>query len=208
MEERQVRVPCGDLLLEGRLAYGSGFGALLCHPHPLYGGCMEDYVVMTGWKALVALGGSVLRFNFRGVGSSQGEPGEGEGEVEDVRAAMRFLQTEARCTPSRTLLLGYSFGAWVGLRALALESEILGWVTLAPPVAVWDLSFASLLGGRKLVVAGDRDPLCGHEPLARFVACLSEPKETVILSGADHFFRGWESKLRELIQNRVASWVH
>lgn len=207
MKDEGVWIHCGELMLEGRLSWGSSVGAVLCHPHPRYGGDMQNNVVMAAREALVALGATVLRFNFRGVGSSHGVCGDGDGEVQDVGAAIHFLSERVGCRPSRIILVGYSFGAWVGLRAVSQGLGVLGCVAIAPPLEIWDLSFAKSLGGRKLLVAGDRDPFCSHGLLRDLMESLQEPKEMVILAGADHFFWGWESRLTWVIQERVGSWI-
>ena len=206
MEEERVWIPSGGLLLEGRFCRGRGLAALVCHPHPGYGGDMENNVVMAAYGALAKLGWSVLRFNFRGVGQSQGTCGDGEMETLDVRAAVRFLGARAGCALSKTVLVGYSFGAWVGLRALSEMEPMLGWVAIAPPAGIWDFSFAAALAGRKLLLVGEEDPFCDPSKLEELMRILEEPKEVVALPGVDHFFRGAELRLAGELERAISSW--
>ncbi len=205
--EETVSFPCGDLSLEGRLLEGGPFGAVLCHPHPLYGGNMENNVVHACARVLQELGWTTLRFNFRGVGRSQGAPGEGEAEWEDVRAAIRLLQEARGISLDRLILVGYSFGAWVGLRALEKGEPLLGWVAVAPPVGIWDFSFARKLAGRKLLLAGDQDDFCPAPAFSSFAESLPDPKKWAILPGADHFFWGHEPALCSELKQVLPSWA-
>jgi hypothetical protein len=205
--EESVVIRCGDLNLEGRLFEGGPNAAVLCHPHPLYGGSMDNNVVQACARVLQELGWTSLRFNFRGVGRSQGAAGEGEAEVEDVLAAILFLQEARGISLERLILVGYSFGAWVGLRALEKGEPILGWVAVAPPVGLWDFSFARGISGRKLLLAGDRDDFCPVPAFNALAQSLPEPKAWAILPGADHFFWGQEPALRSKLKEVLPSWA-
>lgn len=191
------------LTLEGLISEGADKGAVLCHPHPMYGGSMDNNVVLAAAAAFQKLGWTTLRFNFRGVGSSEGTPGDGEREVRDVQAALRCLRVTRGMVAERIMLVGYSFGAWVGLRALLGREALLGWVAIALPVGIWDLSFAVQIGGNKLIIAGDRDPFCPLHDLNRFLETLPDPKDHVILPGVDHFFWGQEGSLSRVLEERL-----
>ncbi len=168
---------------------------------------MDNNVIRASARAFQELGWSTLRFNFRGVGRSTGNAGEGEEEVWDVRASLRFMREQAGVSSENTILLGYSFGAWVGLRALLHERPLLGWVAVAPPVGIWDFSFAGPVTGRKLVVVGELDPFAPGKPLADFLEVLQPPKRHLLLAGGDHFLRGLESTLCCRIREAVQGWI-
>ncbi len=189
---RSLTFPCGDLTLEGALhlpVSSPAPGVVICHPHPQYGGDMENNVVMAACNALVDRGVAALRFNFRGVGGSDGAFDQGNGERDDVRAALKQLVALPEVDEKRRGLIGYSFGAMVAaevasgaLRALALVS---------PPITSSDLRVA--WGCPALVLGGDQDPIA---PIDR-LELLTEPPgvELHITSGADHSWWGFEDEL-------------
>jgi len=190
MTSKPVTFVSQALTLEGVLhepAGGSSPAVAVCHPHPLYGGDMHSEVVVTICERLAAGGIAALRFNFRGVGCSQGSFGGGEAEQEDVRAAITYLRG-LNSSGSRSLgLAGYSFGAAValgtadpGVRALAAVSPplpALDSVRLKPDVPL-------------LLVAGDRDELAGGPRLAEAASTLGGRVRVTIIPGADHFWWG------------------
>ena len=180
--------PAGRLegLLQERDARDHAWVALVCHPHPLYGGTMHNKVVHRMASVLHALDGAVLRFNFRGVGRSQGRFDRGQGELEDARAALAFMRD--RYAGARSRLGGFSFGAWVAARLAASEPEVEWMVLAAPPVGTE--SFEVLRGSavRKLVLQGTRDDVCPLEALEREYPTWAEPKELIRIPGATHFF--------------------
>jgi uncharacterized protein len=170
--------------LEAVLAAPSGApraAAVVCHPHPQYGGDMDNPVVTSVAGALAADGVAALRFNFGGVGRSEGSYGDGIAEVGDVRAAVTALRAELPGVP--LAIVGYSFGSWVGALAAVEDDAIARVVAIAPPVHIMDWTFAKSLRARLSIVVGDRDQYC---TLAR----LDPGPERVILGGADHFFAG------------------
>jgi alpha/beta superfamily hydrolase len=157
--------------------------AVVCHPHPQYGGDMDNPVVTAIADALAADGIAALRFNFGGVGGSEGTHGGGPAEVQDVRAALDALSSEVPGVP--LVLVGYSFGAWVGALAVAEGAKADQVVVVGPPLAFFDFSFARAIPSLA-VIAGDRDQFC---PVARLDASLP----ATIIPGADHFFAGrWD----------------
>lgn len=188
----QVSFWSGDLLLEGDVAVarGSTEGAVICHPHPIYGGTMNNPVVRALARATYAAGLVTLRFNFRSAGRSAGVYGDGIGEIADARAATRFLVSEARV--KRVVMIGYSFGAMVGLQAGAPLDEVRQLVGIAPPVESFDLRCLAGCTKPKLFVVGDTDEFCPVRELRRRLAAVPEPKREHIVAGAGHFLAGYE----------------
>lgn len=164
--------------------------AVLCHPHPQYGGSMHDAVLDAMADALLEAGVSCLRFNFRGVGASDGRSSGGAAEAEDLLAAAAWLR--AVHSPEKLWLGGYSFGASVVWQAAAaIDPERL--LLIAPPVGLMQLSEQSL-NGTIDVFAGDRDDYVDFAQLSTLTGARVHP-----LSGADHFFMGYHDQLREQI---------
>jgi alpha/beta superfamily hydrolase len=175
--------------------------ALVCHPHPVYGGTLHNKVVFHAMKALNGFGFPVLRFNFRGAGLSQGEHDSGRGEVDDVRTALNWLDGQFH----RPLIVaGFSFGAAVGLEAACPDARVKAVIGLGLPVAPmadhsYDFRFLQSCGKPKLFVSGGRDPFGPPERLQPLVESIPEPKKLVLLEGADHFFEGRLQELRETL---------
>ena len=199
MTEELVHFKAGDLRLEGRLALPAGAtgGAVVCHPHPQYGGTMDNNVVVAIAEALQAGGIATLRFNFRGVAGSQGCYAEGRGEVDDARAAVAFVRE--RLGDGDITLAGYSFGAMIALLAGHDASGVSRLVAIAPPVAMFDLAFLSGCRRPKLFVAGDKDRYCPLAKLEAQLATAAEPKSFVRIAGADHFFYGHEAAMSDAV---------
>jgi alpha/beta superfamily hydrolase len=162
--------------------------AVLCHPHPLFGGTMHNKVIYQAAKSLDVLGIPVLRFNFRGAGLSAGEHDRGRGEQGDVRAALDFLHTEFPGVP--LLLAGFSFGSLVGLRVGCEDSRVSHLIGLGIPVNNSDFSFLSQCKKPKLFVQGSNDEHGAIEKVRALVASLPGEKHLVVVEGADHFFAG------------------
>lgn len=191
-DEQKIRFAAGPIELEGLISVPSqaATGVVLCHPHPLYGGDMHNNVVVALTEALNGAGVATLRFNFRGVGGSDGQHDSGLGEVDDVTSAVTALL--ARRAVRLVVVAGYSFGAWVGMKAGVADARVHKLIGVAPPVASRDFSFLAASTKAKLVIAGDRDdraPLARLEPL---VQSLPEPKKLTVIPGADHFLWGVE----------------
>jgi alpha/beta superfamily hydrolase len=156
-------------------------------------------------KALHSFGFPVLRFNFRGTGLSQGEHDHGIGEVEDVRAALDWLENEFRCP---VIFAGFSFGAAVGLRAACPDARVQALIGLGTPVAPIDerhynYDFLASCGKPKLFVSGSRDQYGPRVQLEQMFASVAEPKKLVFIEAGDHFFAG---RLRE-VGDAVEHWV-
>ena len=183
----------------------AAYAALVCHPHPLYGGTLHNKVVFHTMKALNHFGFPVLRFNFRGTGLSQGEHNHGEGEVDDVRTALHWLDHEFH---KPLIFAGFSFGAAVGLRAACDESKVKAAVALGLPVSPiddrsYDFNFLKTCAKPRLFVSGDRDQFATPAEMETLIASLTEPKKLVLIAGADHFF---ERRLREM-RDAVEQWI-
>jgi uncharacterized protein len=203
--------PAGRLeaLLNAR-AENATHAALVCHPHPLFGGTLHNKVVFHTMKALNSFGFPVLRFNFRGTGLSQGEHDRGGGEVEDVRTALDWLDSEFH----RPLIFaGFSFGAAVGLRAACADPRVCAAIGAGVPVVpvaadteeprVYTYEFLRECTKPKLFVSGARDQFGPRAKLEALVASLAEPKKLVLIEGGDHFFEGRLRELREVIEGWV-----
>ncbi len=184
--------------------------ALVCHPHPLFGGTLHNKVVFHTMKALNSFGFPVLRFNFRGTGLSEGEHDHGVGEVDDVRTALDWLDTEFHLP---LIFAGFSFGAAVGMRAACGDSRVQALIGAGTPVApvaadteeprIYSYEFLQECRKPKLLVSGARDQFGPRAKLESLVNSIPEPKNLVMIEGADHFFEG---RLRELRQ-AIEAWV-
>ena len=174
--------------------------AVVCHPHPSFGGTMHNKVVYQASKSLDALGLPVLRFNFRGAGLSAGEYDRGVGEQDDVRAALDFVGKRFPGVP--LLLAGFSFGAWVGLRVGCEDPRVSHLIGLGVPVNSSDFSFLRKSQKPKLFVHGSADRYGAVETVERLVGSLPGENHLVVVKGADHFFSG---KLDQL-KAAIAAW--
>jgi len=162
--------------------------AVVCHPHPLFGGTMHNKVIYQTAKTLDALGIAVLRFNFRGAGLSAGEHDRGRGEQGDVLAALDFLSREFPGVP--VVLAGFSFGAWVGLRVGCEDPRVSHLIGLGIPVNDSDFSFLSRCDKPKLFVHGSGDEHGAIEKVRTLIGTLPGKNHLVVVEAADHFFAG------------------
>ena len=180
--------PAGRLegLLHEREGPPPGLVALVCHPDPSRGGTMHNKVVHRVASTLHLLGAAVLRFNFRGVGGSEGAFDRGEGELEDARAALAFLR--ARHPDARGWMAGFSFGAWIAARLAATDDRHERVILVAPPVDVRSFDVLRHSPIPKLVLQGTADEVCPIESLEREFAGWSDPKQLIRIAGANHFF--------------------
>jgi alpha/beta superfamily hydrolase len=173
--------------------------AVVCHPHPLFGGTMHNKVVYQAAKSLDALGLPVLRFNFRGTGKSEGKHDRGERERGDVRAALDFLATEFPDIP--LLVAGFSFGCWVGLRVGCEDARVRLLIGLGPPVNSADFSYLARCEKPKLFVLGANDIYGAPDKLKSVVSTAAGENEIVIVEDADHFFVGKLDRVDAAITN-------
>lgn len=196
----EVFIRCGSIVLEGVLEIpeprtGPRGGAVICHPHPLFGGNMHNNVVRALKKAVTEKGLISLRFNFRGTGRSEGSYGQGIDEMEDVKAAVDFIAEVPEIDLGKLIVAGYSFGCWVGLRAAVSDARPAGLIGISPPVNEYDFSFLRDETRPKLLVAGDQDFVCSVEGFNKLVEEIPEPKASKVLPGVDHFHAGHEADL-------------
>jgi alpha/beta superfamily hydrolase len=182
--------------------------AVVCHPHPLYGGTLHNKVVFHTMKALNSFGFPVLRFNFRGTGLSEGEHANGIGEVEDVRAALDWLEREFTLP---VIFAGFSFGAAVGLRAAYADDRVRALIALGLPTAAvrtedraYDFEFLRACTKPKLFVSGSRDQFGPPGNLEALVNTFADPKQLVRIEAGDHFFEGRLKEMRVTIEDWVS----
>jgi len=208
---RSLFIPGPAGRLEGLLNAGSPtatHAAVVSHPHPLHGGTLHNKVVFHAMKALNGFGFPVLRFNFRGTGLSEGEHAGGIGEVDDVRAALDWLEREF---PMPVIFAGFSFGAAVGLRAAYNDERVRALIALGLPAVpvpsetgearVYDFEFLRTCPKPKLFVSGSRDQFAPPGTLEALVSTFAEPKKLVRIEAGDHFFEGRLKEMRTAIEN-------
>ncbi len=184
--------------------------ALFLHPHPMHGGTMNNKVIYNLFHTFHKRGFAVLRFNFRGVGLSEGSFAKGEGELADAAAALDWLQV-MNPNAKHCWIIGFSFGAWIGMQLLMRRPDVIGFMSVAPPSNMYDFSFLSPCPASGLILQGSEDtvvPVDKQEELAtrltsqRHVEVIYE-----IIDGADHFFSEHMSELQricaEYLDNRL-----
>jgi uncharacterized protein len=180
------------------------FAAVVCHPHPLFGGTLHNKVVYQAAKALDSCGGAVLRFNFRGAGLSEGAHDRGQGERGDVAAAVDFLATEFPGSP--LVVAGFSFGCWVGLRVGCEDARVRRLVGIGAPVNGSDFSYLDSCEKPKLFVHGSNDEFGEVRKLEKLVNGLPGEKQLVVVEGVDHFFQGKIEELGKAISEWMGDW--
>jgi alpha/beta superfamily hydrolase len=197
--------------LEGRYHHskeGNAPIALLLHPHPQHGGTMNNKVVYTLYHAFVKRGYSTLRFNFRGVGRSQGQFDRGEGELSDAASALDWLQTY-NPNAGACWIGGFSFGAWIGMQLLMRRPEIDAFIAVAPPANMFDFSFLAPCPASGLIIQGDRDQLVPAESVQRLINKLMHQRDIRIdhrmIAGADHFFQNQLEPLSAAVDAYIAA---
>ena len=197
-ESRSVSFRIGALTLEGvlHLPADTPLPAIaVCHPHPMYGGDMHNNVVFALCETAIANGIAALRFNFRGVGASEGRYDNGNGEQDDVHAALAYLRGLSGVDPDRIALAGYSFGAAVALRGAAAE-DLCAFIAVSLPTMM-PLTNVTL-ARPALFVSGDEDEYSDAEDLTEFVASLGAQAELKLLPGLGHFWFGGERDLVDI----------
>ncbi len=188
MAEERIFLNSGELRIEGLLENLPGDkGVVVTHPHPLYGGSMHNNVVEAIVQAYRKRGYSTFRFNFRGVGGSQGTHDNGIGEQEDVRAALSYLSELGK---SNIDLAGYSFGAWVVALGLERFEQANRVVMVSPPHSFIDFSFLKYSPKIKLVIVGANDEIAGPQAVEKMVPTWNTEAAFRIILGADHFYWG------------------
>lgn len=190
----EVIIPGPDGRLEGRYQHSRDPAAplaLLLHPHPEHGGTMNNKVVYHLYHAFARRGFSVLRFNFRGVGRSQGRFDRGEGELSDAASVLDWMQSHNESARG-CWVAGFSFGAWIGMQLLMRRPEIEGFISVSPPASMYDFSFLAPCPSSGMMIHGGEDTVVPEESVDKLVAKLRSQKgieiDYRILKGADHFF--------------------
>jgi len=203
ISEESIRFRSGAWSLEGRLAAppAATHAAVVCHPHPQYGGDMDNPVVVAAAQALAARGVAALRFNFRGVGDSEGSYSGNLSETEDARAALGLLNE--RFSGAALALGGYSFGAMVALAAGHDHPGVERLFAISLPATMFDASSFAASTKPKLFLLGDRDQYCPYPALEALVATFAGENELVKLSGADHFLAGFGQAIGEAVAKFV-----
>ncbi|MBM3599333.1 MAG: alpha/beta fold hydrolase [Alphaproteobacteria bacterium] len=197
--------------LEGRYLHSKQPNApiaLMLHPHPQHGGTMNNKIVYTLYHSFAKRGFSTLRFNFRGIGRSQGSYDRGEGELSDAASALDWLQTY-NPNAAQCWIAGFSFGAWIGMQLLMRRPEIAGFVAVAPPANMFDFSFLAPCPSSGLVVLGSADELVTQESVQKLVDKLSSQRDISIdykvVSGANHFFQNKIEDLDKQVDRYLAA---
>lgn len=193
MPEVMITGPAGRL--EGRYKHSKIPGspiALILHPNPQRGGTMNNKISYTMFQSFADRGFSTLRFNFRGVGRSQGEFAHGEGELADAASALDWLQS-VNPGASSVWVGGFSFGAWIGMQLLMRRPEIDGYVSISPPANIYDFNFLAPCPNEGLIVQGDTDQVVNVESVNKLVDKLKEQRgpngvDYRVIPGAGHFF--------------------
>jgi uncharacterized protein len=200
--EKMIFFNSGPLKLEGLYNRVSGDrGVVVTHPHPLYGGDMMNNVVEALCLACNECGYSSLRFNFRGVGQSDGGYDNGDGEQEDVEAAIRYL---ADAGIEKIDLAGYSFGSWVIARGAESYEKINRIILVSPPVDLFDYSPLNNVHEVKLVIAGAEDSIADWRSIEKMLPLWNPDVIFKVISGADHFYWGHADELRKAINEFLA----
>jgi alpha/beta superfamily hydrolase len=199
---QRLAIPGPDGPLEAVAETPVGFdgarAAVICHPHPLHGGTMDNKVVTITARAMQEAGVATVRFNFRGVGASGGSFDDARGETEDALAVARWA--EARWPGARLLVAGFSFGAYVAYRVAGLRA-VERLITIAPPVRRFDFDFEAQPrpAAPWFVIQGDRDELVDVQAVREWTARASPPPTLTVLEGAEHFFHGRLNELRAAV---------
>lgn len=197
MSEKETFFDSGQLKIQGLLEeYPGEKGVVVTHPHPLYGGDMYNHVVDAVCQAYQQREYSCLRFNFRGVGLSEGEYDNGIGEQDDVMAALDYLSSLGK---NEIDLAGYSFGAWVNAQGIDKYHQVNRMIMVSPPVNAMDYSFLSYNPKIKLVISGSHDDIAGIQGIKEGLLIWNPEAILKIIDGADHFYGSKVNELKRLI---------
>lgn len=200
--EKTVTFLSDGFEIEGRLAEGDQpKGLVITHPHPLYGGDMHNNVVAAVSRPYQKIGATTLRFNFRGVGGSQGNYDDGIGEQADVRAALNYL---ADSGIRQIDLAGYSFGSWINALAVKGGLKVDNLIMVSPPVAFIEFESISNLSSLKLVVTGSRDDIAPADMVEKLYPAWNPTAKLEVIRGADHFYGGYENRLEAVLADFLA----
>lgn len=202
--EEKMTVSSNGYQLEALWQAGTGDrGVIITHPHPLHGGTMHNPVVEVIQGAYRQNGYATLRFNFRGAGGSQGKFDDGNGEQNDVRAAIAAVQEKGI---NEVALAGYSFGAWVNARAMTKDPiAMASMLMVSPPVGFIEFGDVSTLNSLKLVVTGSRDDIAPAEQIRALLPIWNPDAAFEIIDGCDHFYVGHLDKLQSILTTYLQS---
>ncbi|MFA5055971.1 MAG: CocE/NonD family hydrolase [Dehalococcoidia bacterium] len=203
MLKQRITFQSGDLRLESVLYLPNGDGpfpcVVVCHPHPLYGGSMDNNVVDAVCNALVDASVAAFKFNFRGVGRSQGRYDDGRGEGEDAKSAIEYIATLQEIDAGRIGLCGYSAGAAFSLPACWNDERVKAIAAISPPLEMFDFTFLTDCEKPLLLASGSYDDFTPTDRFISFCSELDENSEQELVVGADHFWCGYEPKLAERV---------
>src|SRR5580693_4231507 len=195
--------------IEGRYHHNEAKGApivVVLHPHPLYGGTMNNKIAYNLYQAFVRSGFSALRFNFRGVGKSQGKFDDGIGELADAATALDWLQQQ-NMDASTCWIAGFSFGAWIAMQLLMRRPEIDGFISVSPPANLYDFAFLSPCPAAGLITMGSKDEIVVEETVSKLATKLAGQKganiEYKVIPGADHYYRNSLGELNNVLDDYI-----
>ncbi len=181
--------------------------AIVLHPHPRHGGTMNNKVVYSLFRTFINLGYTTLRFNFRGVGRSEGSYDNGEGELSDAAAAMDWLQS-MHPAASSYWVGGFSFGAWIGMQLLMRRPELDGFISVSPPANMYDFNFLAPCPVSGQIIQGNKDQIVDHKSVEVLVEKLRNQKGIAIdynlVDEADHFYTDRMDQLKDLVTNYIS----
>lgn len=202
---REIAGPAGMLEVRLDLPHGAPRAvAVLGHPHPLHGGTMHTKALYQTAKGLTRAGAAALRINFRGVGLSAGTFDAGDGEKDDLRAAIAFVQNRFPGLP--IWAGGMSFGSWIALAVGAGHPDVSLLLAVAPPVDRYDFAELAACTKPKFIVHGEEDELIRAKDIRRFYASLPEPKELVMIEHANHLFEGKTTLVGDAVEGLLVDW--
>lgn len=203
-----------DGRLEGRYQHSRAANAplaLILHPHPQHGGTMNNKVVYNLFQSFARQGFSVLRFNFRGVGRSQGSFDRGEGELSDAASALDWLQSFNE-NANTCWIAGFSFGAWIGMQLLMRRPELSGFISVAPPANMFDFTFLAPCPSSGIIIHGDQDEIVPTASVAKLVDKLKSQRNLQIdyriIEGANHFFYDHLDELSATVDDYLAKVIN
>jgi alpha/beta superfamily hydrolase len=203
-EPAYTRQVGSDGLLHDGIAAGPRAAVVLAHPHPQHGGTMHTKAVYQSAKAFARIGCAVMRFNFRGAGASAGTFSDGEGEMDDCRAALDFMHE--RYPSAKLWVGGMSFGSWIAMTLGAADARVSTLIGIAPPLSRYDFDAVSASSKPKFFILGERDEICPLKEVRAFYARCADPKELVVIDGADHLFDGKVSEVADAIEDLFGDW--
>jgi alpha/beta superfamily hydrolase len=196
MDRAVVKIPCGDFTLEGIFELPDESRSypvvIICHPHPLHGGDLHNYVVGAISRELLRRSIATLRFNFRGVGRSGGSFGDGIGEQRDLEAAIEFALSQKNVDPAGLGLAGYSFGGGVSVPVAFRDESVKALALVSPSLDDTDWNLLKGYHRPKILICGREDAFFPYEMFEENFKSVPEPKKLLIVDRADHFWQGLE----------------